>query len=253
MFKSAAKSILRAAFRNLPIAVHRPALLRIRRSAFQVPALVPAGFHSQKGQDFRVFELLGGLDKGTFVDVGAFDGVTGSNSLYFERELGWSGLCIEPNPDAFELLEACRQSTCVKVAVSGSAGPVPFVKLSGPSAQLSGIENQLKEEKVAIAVGSKGSVSSLIRVPSARLGDLLASFEIARVDFLSVDVEGSELEVLQTVDFSSVEVLVICVENSRRDNAIDLFLRSQGFVLSLTIGREEEIFTHRKLLSNGQK
>ena len=245
MFKSAAKFFLRAAFRVLPLTVRRTGLLRIRRSAFQVAAVTPEGFHSQKGQDHRVSEILGGLKNGTFVEVGAFDGVTGSNSLYFERELGWSGLCIEPNPDAFVQLKACRETTCANVAISKHTGLVPFVKLSGSAAQLSGIEGKLKEEKVSRAVDTKRSVKSAFDVPSARLDDLLADFGIARVDFLSVDVEGSELEVLQTLDFSAVNVTVISVENSRCDNAIDLFLRSKGFVLSLTIGREEEIFTHK--------
>ena len=54
------------------------------------------------------------------------------------------------------------------------------------------------------------------------------------------------MEVLETLDFTSVDIRVISVENSRRDNAIDLFLRGKGFVLALAIGREEEIFTRAR-------
>lgn len=245
VLKSAVKSILRRAFRSAPWAVNYPSLLRLRRSAFQVPAEVPRGFFSQKGQDYRVLEILDGLQGGTFVDVGAFDGCTGSNTLYFERELGWTGLCIEPNPEAFKALEVCRKATCLNIAISSRGGSVPFLQVSGASAQLSAISGAHKKDKVARVLATKDVVASEIQVPSARLDDVLAEFGVARINYLSVDVEGLELEVLETMDFESVQVGVISVENSRGDNAIDLFLRDMGFVLALAIGKEEEIYTNK--------
>ena len=66
--------------------------------------------YSQHGQDLYVYETFfkNSAAKGCFVEIGAYDGVTLSNTLLFERHLGWSGLCIEPLPSAFEKLRTNR-------------------------------------------------------------------------------------------------------------------------------------------------
>src|SRR3974390_100826 len=58
-----------------------------------------------------------GKRNGVFVDVGAYDGISFSNTLMFERELGWTGLCIEPNPDVFPRLIENRSATCLEIAI----------------------------------------------------------------------------------------------------------------------------------------
>ncbi len=242
MLKSFAKLLLRIVFRTVPAMITGSRLLQIRRSAFQVAPFRPAGFNSQKGQDWRVDDMLDGQTAGVFVDVGAFDGVTGSNSLYFERELGWTGLCVEPNPDVFESLARNREALCVRTAIARSPGSAEFVALSGPSAQLSGLACRLKQEKVDQAVAVKGSTVSKISVPVRTLKEVVEEAGIRSIDFLTIDVEGSELEALRSHDFAAVPVHVISVENSRGDNKIDLFLRRHGFRLTLTIGKEEEIY-----------
>ncbi len=63
-------------------------------------------FHSQVGQDrFLLENFFRGKRGGVFVDIGAYDGETFSNSLFFERTMGWTGLCVEPLPSAFEKLQ----------------------------------------------------------------------------------------------------------------------------------------------------
>src|SRR5215510_8537437 len=80
----------------------------------------PHHYHSQHGQDrFIDTNLLRGKRGGVFVDVGAYDGVALSNTCYFEKELGWTGLCIEPNPIVFERLTQNRNCTTVNCGVGG--------------------------------------------------------------------------------------------------------------------------------------
>ena len=62
-----------------------------------------AKYHSQVGQDKFINEkVFRGLRNGYFVEIGAFDGVTFSNSYFFEKELGWKGICIEPMKKYYE-------------------------------------------------------------------------------------------------------------------------------------------------------
>jgi hypothetical protein len=80
-------------------------------------------FYSQVGQDRFLFEnFFYGHRGGTFVDVGAYDGEKFSNTLFFERHLGWARLCIEPLPSAFAKLTEKRKVICKQVCVSDFEG-----------------------------------------------------------------------------------------------------------------------------------
>src|SRR5207244_12639635 len=75
-------------------------------------------YYSQHSQDRFIDNfLLHGKRDGVFVDVGAYDGIALSNTYYFEKELGWSGSFIEPNPVAFERLAQNRN--CVSLNCGG--------------------------------------------------------------------------------------------------------------------------------------
>ena len=76
-------------------------------------------FFSEAGQDsFLDREVFRGKRGGTFVEIGGYDGVTGSNCLYFEMMRGWNGLMIEPSPVFFERASAFRRATCLDVALA---------------------------------------------------------------------------------------------------------------------------------------
>ena len=65
-------------------------------------------YHSQDGQDLYLDKhVFKGLKNGIFVDIGANDGITINNTLFFEKVLGWNGLCIEPNDNYFNALSCC--------------------------------------------------------------------------------------------------------------------------------------------------
>ena len=72
---------------------------------------------SQLSQDKIVDEYLGGKRSGVFVDVGAYDGVTFSNTLMLERDRDWTGVCIEPLPDICAELRKNRRCVCVEACI----------------------------------------------------------------------------------------------------------------------------------------
>ena len=86
-------------------------------------------FYSQLGQDKFLFEnFFRGMRGGVFVDVGAYDGVALSNTYYFEKELGWQGICIEPNPLAFEGLSQNRNCVLLNCGVGGQEELLEFLE-----------------------------------------------------------------------------------------------------------------------------
>src|ERR1035437_7159295 len=123
----------------------------------------------------------------TFVDVGANHPTLESQTWFMEQQ-GWTGVLIEPHPSLSELLREQRPHSKVFQVAVGSPDQVGEVDLLiGAGHQLSTIENTLDQP----LSGKK------IRVPLRTLDSVLAEAGLAHIDFLTIDVEGMELAVLQ--------------------------------------------------------
>ena len=150
---------------------------------------------------------------GVFVEMGALDGVTLSNTLAFERSgMNWTGVLIEANPALCEDLRAhrSRASTTLCTGVSGDFRTVWFERGMYTST--------FAASEVVVDARKSGVRPNLIRrrgppigVASAPLGYLLRSVGVKYVDFFSLDVEGSEALALATMDWT-IPVRVWCIE-----------------------------------------
>lgn len=167
-------------------------------------------YHSQFEQDRWVhgtfFEQL--RECGVFVDVGANDGVTFSNSLFFERELGWSGLCVEPLPETFSRLAANRRCTCVEAACGVQDGTAEL--LIGASEMLSGLVDVMSSHH-RDRIEREGGRAGTVTVKVVNLGQLLLRQGITTIHYLSMDIEGGEAAVLATLP-KSIFVHVATIE-----------------------------------------
>src|ERR1700737_1153698 len=89
-------------------------------------------FHSQCGQDKYLYtNFFKDKPNGVFVDVGAHDGVSLSNTFFFEKGMTWTGICVEPIPDVFALLKANRNCTCIQACICDKYESVPFLRIKG--------------------------------------------------------------------------------------------------------------------------
>ena len=149
-------------------------------------------FHSQYGQDKFVAGLIPGRAR-VFVEFGALDGLRDSNSLYFEHEMGWSGLLIEGNPATFELLKKNRPNAGLcNAAIFDRTGTAEFEMIEGGLYGWSGLKDSMEPAhrqriESRIPEGSRKTVS----VPCRTLDDVLTEFRIRHIDYLSIDVEGA--------------------------------------------------------------
>jgi len=96
-------------------------------------------FYSQYEQDEWLYNNFFSQRGGVFLEVGADDGVDKSNTLFFEKNLGWTGLCVEPSPERFSLLKANRNCFCEEVAIAEGHDTVEFMDIRGWGKGLSGI------------------------------------------------------------------------------------------------------------------
>ena len=201
-------------------------------------------YKSQYLQDILLDRwLFGGVGGGIFVDIGAHDGVAYSNSFVFEKLRGWRGVCIEPNPTVFAQLAVNRQCTTLNCCVSDVAGTVPFLKISGYSEMLSGMVEKYEpehRERVERELKQFGGSSEVIAIQARTLIDISGECGLRDVTYLSIDTEGSELAILQSIDFKHLFVHAITVEynfDHVKTRMISL-MRANGFDYVQTLGHD---------------
>lgn len=170
---------------------------------------------SQIGQDKLVAELLHGLEGGFFVESGAYDGVSLSNTLFFEASKGWKGVLIEANPTLYRTIITNSNRTCM--AVNACISPVPYstsleFRLAGPIGGLVSHFSDQHSKRVAHETGQAAGSDNVIRVPCRPLHAVLNQIGVTRVDYWSLDTEGSEADILSATDFDKLDIQVITVE-----------------------------------------
>lgn len=153
-------------------------------------------YYAQHGEDRWIAEHLSLPSAGYFVEVGAADGVTGSNTLHFERR-GWKGILVEPDPRSLTaLLESGRTAEIDGRCVSSTPGLLDFTLNSEPT--WSGL------------IRPDGHT---IKVTAVTLTQLLDDHIAPPViDLLSIDTEGTELDVWASLDLQRYRPAIVIVE-----------------------------------------
>lgn len=200
-------------------------------------------YTSQFGQDKFVHETFFAHKKGgVYVDIGAHDGKTGSNTYFFEKELKWFGICFEPLPHLFKKLQECRDCICINACVSSIQGVLPFLHVDSVDEMLSGLCGTYDSRALSAVMSDMerfGGEFKILQLPCVRLGSILEQYDITYIDFLSLDTEGCELEILKTIDFEKITIHVITVENNYGQAHIKNFLESKNYCLVTRLGVDE--------------
>lgn len=214
-------------------------------------ALVAAGgaagastrHHGNEGQDALIHSLFFPDRRcGVFVDLGAYDGVTWSNTLFFERELGWTGWCVEASPARHaEYLASGRSAPCANVAVGDRDGEAAFLEVTEGMLMTNGLVDAFAPEQLAYVEREAGA-QRIITVPIRRLNGLLAEWGAGAIDLLCLDVEGAEFSILADHNFARFPVEVICVENQSGDPALPALLSARGYAFVHRFGGGDEIY-----------
>lgn len=208
-------------------------------------------FYSQYGQDrYLAEQMFPAKTDGFFVDIGAHDGVTYSNSKHFE-ELGWRGVCVEPNPQVFRQLQRNRSCKCVNACISEVSGEIEFAMVVSESEDdftnmLSGIVDKYDKRhrrRLEQEVAAAGGRLDHIQVASQKFNECVPPG--TKIDFVSIDTEGAELAVLQSIDFGAVDVECFVIENNYSENTIAEFMNSKGYKLHATL-KVDQVFVRQR-------
>ncbi|XP_064104942.1 uncharacterized protein LOC135214494 isoform X2 [Macrobrachium nipponense] len=232
-----------------PIAVDDPKLLKVIRDRYLIPPTTlpynlsspdetriyypPNNVSSYHFIDYYVKFLLGDQKTGVFLDSGALEGDIFSNSLWLEKERGWTGILVEVDPNNFlHLLQKRRKSWLSNTCIARGPYPeqVPFEFLEGPPGH--GMLWVYRSNSRAVNspfhksddMWSKTSSKTYQVMQCLPLASYLLALNLTTLDFLSLDIQGFEEEVLYSIPYDKVKVRVIAVEFVIQDDNGDLYL-----------------------------
>lgn len=177
--------------------------------------------YSQYGQDELLNQLLN-KKNGFFIDIGAHDGISFSNSYLFETELEWNGICIEPLPNVFKKLQKNRKCILENCAISDIEGILDFVAIEGYHEMLSGFN---REEIAQTSILLNSGSYEIIKVNTFRLDTILNKHNIKYADFCSIDTETTEINVLKSINWNNYQIEYLCVERNDADQKIINYLK----------------------------
>ena len=189
--------------------------------------------YSQEGEDILLNRLFDSKKRGFYVDVGAHHPKRFSNTYYFYRR-GWNGINIDAMPGSMELFQKERgRDINLQVGVGQSSGDLAFYTFED------GALNTFDADIARCREMDGAGVSRKVLVPVQTLAEILDAHLPAgkTVDFLSVDVEGLDLEVLESNDWQKYRPHIIVVEvfgctaEAAMNHAISAFLAQQGYEL----------------------
>lgn len=185
-------------------------------------------FYAQFGEDEILYEIFKRNNNGVCVEVGGYDGMTGSNSYFFEK-LGWKCLIVEPMPDFCNKIRKLRNCDVVEMAASNTKGWVEFYVAEGVET-LSTIEKDPKHFERISQDGGTGIKK--IQVETDLLTNILLERGFNKIDFLTLDVEGHELSALEGLSFEHVQIRLLIIEDASfgEDNSVRDYLKRRGFV-----------------------
>jgi FkbM family methyltransferase len=164
-------------------------------------------YYSQFYEDYILAFVFRDQKSGFYVDVGANDPNKATTTRYF-YERGWSGINIEPNAHEFEKIVSFRpRDINYNVGIGNAEGTITFYEAADSMSPLSTFDRDEAER-----LSNEGVAFKELPVRVTTLNALLAKTAVPQISFVSIDVEGFERQVVESIDLAHYHPLVLCVE-----------------------------------------
>jgi len=175
-----------------------------------------------------------------FVELGADDGIKFSNTLAFEKHFNWDGICIEPNPEAFLRLQKNRKCHTEQALVYSKKKEIlRFFVHRRPDK--SGIPTHMREQNI--------HKRPTISLTTTTLQDVLQKYHSPKfIEFLSLDTEGSEYEILKNFPFDIYTFGIMLIERNKDHDKIEDLLTIKQYIKIERHKRSDDYYVHQKLI-----
>lgn len=166
---------------------------------------------------------------GTCIDVGSAQPVNGNNSYYFERR-GWTVYCIEPNPAHMPALRANRKHVYNFACGNTDIDEIEFTLCTLQGGNQEAISSLKIDERLLKDHAIYNPTLSTIKVPVKTLNTFISEVGIATIDLMSIDTEGTELDVLKGFDIAKYKPKLMVIENNYNEPYIEEYLKDYGYI-----------------------
>ena len=210
----------------------------VNKNKEELDATTSSKYYGQWETDKFIEKYFPNQSKGYCIEVGAADGIKGSNTKYFE-DLGWDALCIEPNKLFSESLEKHRKVVRYYAVGDSNLASVSLQIFNvGDKEIMSSLTSLRPDPRLVEAHKHLINDMSSVNVPLRTLPYILENhvggtpfYNREEIDFISVDTEGTELNVLKGFNFNKYNVKLFVVENNYSDPEIEEFMNTKGYTL----------------------
>lgn len=194
----------------------------------------PKMSYSQNGEDIIISGIFESLSRHRifYLDIGGYHPYSGSNTALF-YQTGSNGIVVEPNPELFRQFSQKRpRDISLNIGVSTYSGDQDFYL--SPSGALGSL---IKDESV---IRSDDERIESLTVPVLTVQDIVTRYADGKdIDYISMDIEGMELPVLESIDFSLIHPIVFCIEtihyskNRKKEKRVDIlnFMEKKGYFI----------------------
>lgn len=207
-------------------------------------------YYSQDNQDkFLEENVFKGFKNGFYIDVGAYDGITFNNTLFFQNNHNWNGINIEPNLNIYNKLTKNRPNDInINCAICNNNGNMEFIVNTGYTEMLSGLKNNYDirhKNRLENEIENFGGDYKIINVITKKLENICNDYNITNINYISIDVEGAEFEVIKSINFEKVFIDVISFECNFEDKSQEIieYLENKNYIV---INKSQDIFMIHK-------
>lgn len=175
---------------------------------------------------------------GFFIDIGCYDGLTNNLTAFLEKSRGWNGICIDVNEDSIDRLRINRNCTILQNCISDEikSNWIQF-------GQFSGLLNYYDKDRIPTDILTSQQ-SNLKSIESKSLTEILLASCYTNIDLCVIDGMGSELCILNSIDFTKISISVIVVFTQRSiSDFLVLWMKRKGYFLHKKTGNEQIFIT----------
>ena len=196
--------------------------------------------YSQWGEDLSISTFFKDIKKGTYLDVGAFHPYMFSNTCLLHQR-GWSGINIDINPISIEMFKIARPSD-INLCTTLSESKKEFEMFyDGPFSTVNTLDRNFYKNYFKEDYNKKNKI---FKIRSSSFKEIIETNKIDQViDFINIDVEGMDFEILQQIDIKNFKVKLISIEthkpNGDKSKSFELisnFLKNHNYVIYKRIG-----------------
>lgn len=196
--------------------------------------------YSQSGEDLIIEYLFNmfGIKDIFYVDIGTHDPRINNNTYLFYTQ-GYNGICIEPNPSIYKKIKQKRSRDTVLNVGTGAKTELNSLYYRMTASTLNTFSKSEAERYASNTGYGKQQIEEVIPTPIISINEILETNTTKKINLLSLDIEGLDLELLQSLDFEKYQPDILCIETSRclderrleQDAEIITLIQNKGYKL----------------------